>query len=57
MNVISELVKYLNGAYVGEYAPIGEKEMKTWEGIRCKYCGALLIKGKCPVTKKDCGRP
>jgi DNA-directed RNA polymerase subunit RPC12/RpoP len=23
---------------------------------RCRSCGALLIKGKCPVEKKDCGR-
>lgn len=43
---------------------------KTWKGIRCRYCGArlsdgttkntdnrIVAKGKCPVNKKDCGRP
>lgn len=35
-----------------------DKEIKkTWQGIRCPYCGAFLIKGRCPVNKKDCGRP
>ena len=29
---------------------------KTWAGIRCKRCGAILIKGKCPVNKTDCKR-
>ena len=24
---------------------------------RCKYCGAVKQNGKCPVSKKDCGRP
>lgn len=23
---------------------------------RCKFCGAFLVKGRCPVDKKDCGR-
>lgn len=24
---------------------------------RCKYCGAIKRNGKCPVSKRDCGRP
>lgn len=24
---------------------------------RCRHCGALTIRGRCPVGKKDCGRP
>ena len=31
-------------------------EPKTWAGVRCVSCGSLLIKGKCKVNKKDCGR-
>jgi rRNA maturation protein Nop10 len=23
---------------------------------RCPSCGAYLIKGRCPVSRKDCGR-
>ena len=23
---------------------------------RCRSCGAYLVKGKCPVSRKDCGR-
>jgi len=36
------------------------KELPSWDSEpkkRCKSCGAFLIKGKCPVDKKDCGRP
>jgi DNA-directed RNA polymerase subunit RPC12/RpoP len=33
-----------------------DKARATLKGIRCKHCGALLMKGKCPVNKKDCGR-
>jgi len=29
---------------------------KEWRGIRCEYCGTNLVRGKCPVNKKDCGR-
>lgn len=29
----------------------------SWAGIRCPYCGASLKAGRCPVGKKDCGRP
>ena len=36
---------------------IGSKiKFKEWLGIRCKYCGTNLVRGKCPVNKKDCGR-
>jgi hypothetical protein len=23
---------------------------------RCRSCGAALVRGRCPVDKKDCGR-
>lgn len=24
---------------------------------RCAYCGAAKVNGRCPVSKRDCGRP
>jgi hypothetical protein len=44
MKIIEKIDKYL------------DEDEKSWKGIRCKYCGALKINGKCPVNKKDCGR-
>ena len=25
--------------------------------VRCPYCGAAKINGRCPVGRRDCGRP
>jgi len=50
--------KKLIGLVEQDKDPSKDKEVtgKTWKGIRCKYCGTNLVKGKCPVNKKDCGR-
>ena len=51
-----EEIKRLNALAVAADRKRRIAAEKEWLGIRCEYCGTNLVRGKCPVNKKDCGR-
>jgi len=51
-----ELDATLPGRLNGVWKPLHQFQINGWEGQRCRSCGAALLKGRCPVDRKDCGR-
>ena len=47
-----EEIKRLNALAVAADRKRRIAAEKEWLGIRCKYCGTNLARGKCPVNKK-----